>query len=122
MAVLDPTDGDASGTGNNNGKLEPGDIALASPGSVSTASVTDATHTQGTALFTVNYPEDHAMWVTSTLTATATAQGPRRPYLDIPVADGGRSRQLSDGQPSGHPQSVWCCQYLHESELIFVLT
>jgi hypothetical protein len=73
--VLDPTDGDASGTGNNNGKLEPGDIALASPGSVTTAAVTSSTSTQGTALFTVNYPQDHAMWVTSTLTATATAQG-----------------------------------------------
>jgi len=65
--VLDPGE-DTSGTGNNNGKLDPGDIALAVPGSVTTG-------TDGSATFTVNYPEDHAMWVTSTLTATATAQG-----------------------------------------------
>jgi len=67
--VLDANLGeDVSGTGNNNGRLEPGDVALAVPGSVTTGA-------DGSATFTVNYPEDHAMWVTSTLTATATAQG-----------------------------------------------
>jgi hypothetical protein len=65
--VLDPGE-DTSGTGNNNGKLDPGDIALASPGSVTTG-------TDGSAIFNVQYPEDHGFWVTSTLTATATVQG-----------------------------------------------
>jgi hypothetical protein len=65
--VLDPGE-DTSGTGNNDGKLTPGDIALAVPGTVTTA-------TDGSAIFQVNYPEDHAMWVTTTLTATATVQG-----------------------------------------------
>jgi len=75
--VLDPGE-DTSGTGNNNGKLDPGDIALAVPGSVVTGTANAATGdvaTAGAATFTVNYPENHAMWVTSTLTATATAQG-----------------------------------------------
>ncbi len=65
--VLDPGE-DTSGTGNNNGKLDPGDIALAVPGTVTTG-------TDGSAIFNVQYPEDHAMWVTSTLTATAIVQG-----------------------------------------------
>lgn len=65
--VLDPGE-DTSGTGNNNGKLDPGDVALAVPGTVTTG-------TDGSAIFNVQYPEDHAAWVTSTLTATATVQG-----------------------------------------------
>jgi Bacterial Ig-like domain (group 1) len=65
--VLDPGE-DTSGNGNNNGKLDPGDIALATPGTVTTG-------TDGSALFNVQYPEDHAFWVRSTLTATATVQG-----------------------------------------------
>ncbi len=75
--VLDPGE-DTSGTGNNNGVLDPGDIALAVPGSVVTNTANAATGdvaTPGAATFTVNYPENHAMWVTSTLTATSTAQG-----------------------------------------------
>jgi hypothetical protein len=53
---------------NNNGKLDPGDVAVATPGTVTTA-------TDGSATFTVEYPEDHALWVQTTLTATATVQG-----------------------------------------------
>jgi Bacterial Ig-like domain (group 1) len=53
---------------NGNGRLDPGDVASVSPG----AGVTDAT---GTAAVTVLYPQDHAEWVRSTLTATATVQG-----------------------------------------------
>jgi hypothetical protein len=74
--VLDPGE-DTTGTGNNNGKLDPGDVAIA-PGNVTTtttAAVGSAPATHGTATFNVEYPEDHAMWVTSTLTATASVQG-----------------------------------------------
>ena len=53
---------------NNNGKLDPGDVAVATPGSVITAS-------DGSGNFLVEYPEDHALWVQATLTATATVQG-----------------------------------------------
>jgi hypothetical protein len=53
---------------NNDGKLEPGDVAVATPSSVITGS-------DGAATFTVEYPEDHALWVQTLLTATATVQG-----------------------------------------------
>jgi hypothetical protein len=53
---------------NNNGKLDPGDVAVATPGSVITAN-------DGSATFLVEYPENHAFWVQATLTATATVQG-----------------------------------------------
>jgi hypothetical protein len=53
---------------NNNGKLDPGDVAVATPGSVVTAS-------DGSATFLDEYPEDHALWIQATLTATATVQG-----------------------------------------------
>jgi hypothetical protein len=53
---------------NNNGKLDPGDVAVATPGTVITAS-------DGSSGFLVEYPEDHALWVQTTLTATATVQG-----------------------------------------------
>jgi Invasin, domain 3/Bacterial Ig-like domain (group 1) len=53
---------------NNNGKLDPGDVAVATPSSVITG-------TDGSATFTVEYPEDHALWVQTLLTATATVQG-----------------------------------------------
>lgn len=67
--VLDVALGeDVSGQGNNNGVLDPGDIAAVQPGTVTTDS-------QGRADFTVVYPEDHAMWVQVKLTATATVQG-----------------------------------------------
>lgn len=59
---------DVSGQGNNNGILDPGDIALANPGSVTTA-------TDGSASFSVNYPEDHALWVQVQLTAATPTQG-----------------------------------------------
>jgi hypothetical protein len=48
--------------------LDPGDIAATIPGAV----ITDST---GSANFSVIYPEDHALWVQSKLTATATVQG-----------------------------------------------
>jgi hypothetical protein len=51
-----------------NGKLDPGDIALAVPGVLTTAA-------DGTGNFQVIYPEDHALWVQVTLTANATVQG-----------------------------------------------
>ncbi|HEY1725264.1 MAG TPA: Ig-like domain-containing protein [Steroidobacteraceae bacterium] len=65
---------------NNDGKLEPGNIAAVSPGSVTTAatSVTTGSSTttvNGSAALTVTYPEDHALWVESLLTATATVAG-----------------------------------------------
>lgn len=53
---------------NGNGRLDPGDVASVSPGSVTT----DAT---GTGSFTVVYPQDHALWVQVVLTATATVSG-----------------------------------------------
>jgi len=67
---------DVAGTGifdpaedlNSNGRLDPGDVAAVSPGSV----VTDST---GTANITVTYPEDHALWVQAMLTATAIVNG-----------------------------------------------
>ena len=59
---------DKGAYGNNNGVLDPGDIAATSPGSVTTDS-------NGSADFNVIYPEDHADWVESKLTATATVQG-----------------------------------------------
>jgi hypothetical protein len=59
---------DAGEDFNNNGKLDPGDVATATPGTVTTDST-------GTAEFSVIYPEDHALWVRVTLTATATVNG-----------------------------------------------
>lgn len=53
---------------NNNGKLDPGNVATVSPSS----GVTDAT---GTVIVTITYPADHAFYVTETLTATATVSG-----------------------------------------------
>ncbi|HEX4023744.1 MAG TPA: Ig-like domain-containing protein [Steroidobacteraceae bacterium] len=53
---------------NGNGRLDPGNVATTSPGSVTTDST-------GSAEFTVIYPEDHALWVRVTLTATATVAG-----------------------------------------------
>jgi hypothetical protein len=48
--------------------LEPGDVAVATPGLLSTGA-------NGTSTFQVIYPEDHANWVQVTLTARATVQG-----------------------------------------------
>ena len=59
---------DLGAQGNNNFVLDPGDIAATAPGSVTTDST-------GSAIFNVVYPEDHADWVQSKLTATATVQG-----------------------------------------------
>jgi len=53
---------------NGNGKLDPGDVASVTPGTVTTDST-------GTATFSVVYPEDHAGWVQVLLTASATVSG-----------------------------------------------
>ena len=65
--ILDPGE-DTSGTGNNNGKLDPGLVASVAPGSVTT----DAS---GNALVKVQYPKDHADYVQVKLTASTTVQG-----------------------------------------------
>jgi hypothetical protein len=59
---------EASEDVNNNGKLDPGNVAGASPGSV----VTDST---GSASINVVYPEDHALWVQVVLTASTSVAG-----------------------------------------------
>jgi hypothetical protein len=59
---------DAAEDINKDGVLEPGDVAVASPGVVTTGS-------DGTTTFTITYPEDHANWVEVTLTATASVSG-----------------------------------------------
>jgi hypothetical protein len=61
---------------NGNGKLDPGNVATTSPGSVTTDST-------GSAEFNVIYPEDHAMWVRVTLTATATVSGTQNSTTSI---------------------------------------
>jgi hypothetical protein len=76
---------DVAGTGiyevsediNHNGKLDPGNIAAVSPGSVVTGPITlqDGTVVNGSASLNVTYPQDHADWVQSLLTATATVAG-----------------------------------------------
>ena len=76
---------DVAGTGvyevsedtNQNGKLDPGNIAAVSPGTVTTAAttLTGGTTINGAASLTVTYPQDHADWVQSELTATATVAG-----------------------------------------------
>jgi len=53
---------------NSDGILEPGDVAVATPGLLTTSA-------DGTSNFQVIYPEDHANWVQVTLTARATVQG-----------------------------------------------
>jgi hypothetical protein len=55
-------------TGNQNGKLDPGATAVASPGSVTTGP-------DGSAAFNVIYPEDIATWVNVQLIATASVSG-----------------------------------------------
>ncbi|GAC1310639.1 MAG: hypothetical protein NVSMB10_18460 [Steroidobacteraceae bacterium] len=60
---------------NNNGRLDPGTVASASPGSGVTSTTATATLPEGSALFEVIYPKDHAYWVAITLTATATVAG-----------------------------------------------
>jgi hypothetical protein len=79
---------DVNGTGiyersediNNNGKLDPGNVAAVSPGTVTTAATTvtngsSTTTVNGSANLTVTYPEDHAGWVQVVLTATTTVTG-----------------------------------------------
>jgi len=63
--ILDPGE---DATTPASGALLPGDVALTSPGVVTTAA-------DGTGTFTVVYPEDHALWVQVTLTAKATVAG-----------------------------------------------
>ena len=67
---------DVNGTGifdaaedlNNNGRLDPGDVATVSPGTVTTDST-------GSANITISYPESYAFWVQVKLTATASVSG-----------------------------------------------
>ncbi len=54
---------------NNNGKLDPGNVAVVSPGTVTTDST-------GSANLNVTYPEDHALWVQVLLTATTSSIRP----------------------------------------------
>jgi hypothetical protein len=54
--------------GNQNGKLDPGGTAVASPAGVTTGA-------NGTASFNVIYPEDQAFWVRIELIATTTVSG-----------------------------------------------
>lgn len=60
---------------NHNGKLDPGNVAAASPGSVVTSATASGSLPAGSATFQVVYPKDHAFWVTVELTATATVAG-----------------------------------------------
>jgi len=53
---------------NGNGKLDPGNVAVVSPGSVTTDNT-------GSASINVTYPEDHALWVQVLLTATSSVTG-----------------------------------------------
>jgi hypothetical protein len=66
---------EASEDYNHNGKLDPGNVAAASPGSVVTSATASGTLPAGSATFQVVYPKDHAFWVTVELTATATVAG-----------------------------------------------
>jgi hypothetical protein len=67
---------DLNGTGvyeasedlNNNGRLDPGDVATVSPGSVTTDST-------GSGSILIFYPESYANWVQVKLEATATVSG-----------------------------------------------
>jgi len=59
---------DAGEDFNGSGTLEPRDVAATSSGTITTAN-------NGTANFTVTYPENDALWVQVRLTATATVQG-----------------------------------------------
>lgn len=60
---------------NNDGILEPGTVASTSPGSVVTSTTSTDTVPEGAALFEVVYPKDHALWVTVSVTATASVAG-----------------------------------------------
>ena len=65
---------------NNNGKLDPGGVALADPGTVisAAAGAKDSTGNPipiGSAFFQVVYPKDHANWVKVRLTATTRVAG-----------------------------------------------
>jgi hypothetical protein len=66
--ILDNGIFETSEDANNNGKLDPGNVATVSPGSI----VTDST---GTGNITITYPEDHAEWVQVLLTASASVSG-----------------------------------------------
>ena len=67
--VLDPGEDT-----NLDGTLEPGDVASVSPGTVTTA-LDSVSGIDGSAAFTIVYPEDHALWVKVKVTATATVKG-----------------------------------------------
>lgn len=66
---------EASEDYNHNGKLDPGNVAAASPGSVVTSATATGALPAGAATFQVVYPKDHAFWVTVKLVATSTVAG-----------------------------------------------
>lgn len=83
-------------TGNQNGKLDPGATAVASPGSQTTAA-------DGTATFNIIYPESIATWVDVQLIATASVSGTETTasvQFKLPIA----AKYLQGpGDPPGQP-------------------
>ncbi len=105
---------DALGTGiynasedlNNNGRLDPGDVAAVSPGTITTDNT-------GTANVNVTYPEDHAIWVQVILTATATVSGTESSttstfFLPILASYVTSTQQSPPGQISPYGVSASC--------------
>lgn len=92
-------------TGNQNGKLDPGATAVASPGSVTTGS-------DGTATFNVIYPQDIANWVTVQLIASTTVSGTETSssvsFLLPILADDLTSAASPPGQPSPYGSATSC--------------
>lgn len=95
---------------NGNGRLDPGDVASASPGS----GVTDST---GTVALSVLYPQDHAEWVRVKLTASATVSGTQTTtssvfWLPILANDVNTS---TNGSPPGaiSPYGTAACNVAH---------
>ena len=99
--------------GNQDGKLEPGNVAAVAGATNDTVTTADG----GVAAFTVTYPEDHANWVQVTLTATTTVQGTQAqtsmtfwlPILADPTS--------SFRHAAGVRQSLRSRDPVHESEL-----
>jgi hypothetical protein len=79
---------------NNNGKLDPGDVAAVSPGTL----VTDST---GSGNINVTYPEDHADWVQVILTATATVNGTQSSTTSVFVLPMAATKLLPGTSPPG---------------------
>jgi hypothetical protein len=91
---------------NLNGKLDPGDVAAVSPGSVTTNSA-------GSAFVNVTYPQDHAEWVQVELTATATVAGTQAStsstfWLPMLAADLASATVVPPGQLSPYGTETSC--------------